>query len=82
MIISRVRYAHENTEILTRSFVRMTESKKRPSSRRACPELLLFRAFARDLEVKIRCTLEEPSLVLRPGSWTRPSKDPLNAERF
>jgi len=32
-----------------------------------------------DRLVKNRCTHEEPSLVLRPGSWIRPSKDLLNA---
>jgi len=45
------------------------EKQKSPSSR--CET-------DRDLELKNRCTLEEPSLVLRPGSWTRPSKDPLD----
>ena len=33
----------------------------------------------RDLASKSRYTHEEPSLVLRPRSWTRPSKDLLIA---
>jgi len=57
----------------------MTQSKNRQSSSGACPESLpqnapvwvpLFRTFARDLALKIRCTLKNknPLIAVKYGS--------------